>query len=135
MGFFEFLDFFRFLDLLKFFEISLNFFLGFFRIPFKFTNVTTKSYDGYYRTPKIAKKGLKQHNKVFFAQRAKKDSAKGRSSPQELEVGPRSGLYLLVFYKTQKGVDHSVTVLIFDTRIVVLCPPSLCVMLRGPPGF
>ena len=32
----------------------------------------------------------------FFAQRAKKAWAKGRSPPQELEVGPRSGPYLLV---------------------------------------
>ena len=32
----------------------------------------------------------------FFAQRAKKASAKGQSPPQELEVGPRSKPYLLV---------------------------------------
>ena len=32
----------------------------------------------------------------FFAGRAKKASAKGRSPPHELEVSPRSGLYLLV---------------------------------------
>ena len=33
----------------------------------------------------------------FFARKAKKASAKGRSPPQEQEVGPRSALYLLVF--------------------------------------
>ena len=32
----------------------------------------------------------------FFARRAKKASAEGQSPPQELEVSPRSGLYLLV---------------------------------------
>ena len=32
----------------------------------------------------------------FFSRRAKKASAEGRSPPQELEVGPRSGPYLLV---------------------------------------
>ena len=32
----------------------------------------------------------------FFARRAKKASAEGRSPPQELEVGPRIGPYLLV---------------------------------------
>ena len=37
----------------------------------------------------------------FFARRAKKASAEGRSPPQELEVSPRSGLYLLVYFKVQ----------------------------------
>ena len=32
----------------------------------------------------------------FFARRAKQASAEGRSPPQELEVGPRSGPYLLL---------------------------------------
>ena len=45
------------------------------------------------------KNGPKQHKKFFFARRAKKDSAEGRSPPQELEVGPRSGPYLLVLLK------------------------------------
>ena len=40
----------------------------------------------------------------FFAQRAKKASAVGRSPLQELEVGPRSGPYLLVvIYLSQFG--------------------------------
>ena len=38
----------------------------------------------------------KKHNKSFFAQGAKKASAEGPSPPKELEVGPRSGPYLLV---------------------------------------
>ena len=36
---------------------------------------------------------------LFFARRAKKASVEGRSSPQELEVGPLSGPYLLVLGK------------------------------------
>ena len=42
------------------------------------------------------KNGPKQHKKFFFARMAKKASAEGQSPPQELEVGPRSGPYLLV---------------------------------------
>ena len=34
----------------------------------------------------------------FFVQRAKKASAEGQSPQQELEVGPHSGLYLLVAF-------------------------------------
>ena len=59
--------FLNFLKLLLFFFICC-----FFGIPFKVTEVTTKSYRGYYWTPKISKNGPKQHNKPFFAQRAKK---------------------------------------------------------------
>ena len=40
--------------------------------------------------------GQKSIISSFFARRAKKASAEGRSPPQELEVGPRSGPYLLV---------------------------------------
>ena len=46
--------------------------------------------------PKIAKNGAKQHKSSFFAQKGKKASDKGRRPPQELEVGPHSGPYLLV---------------------------------------
>ena len=38
----------------------------------------------------------------FFARRAKKASAEGRSPPQELEKSPHSGLYLLVVYEMAK---------------------------------
>ena len=40
--------------------------------PYKVTKATTKSYQGYYWKPNVAKNGPKQHNKVFFAGRAKK---------------------------------------------------------------
>ena len=69
-----------------FFDFFLNFFC-FFGIPLKITKVRTKSYQGYYWAPKIAKNGPKQHNKL---------SSKAWSPPQELDVGPHSGPYLLV---------------------------------------
>ena len=47
------------------------------------------------RRPKISTNRVKRS---FFAQRANKTSAEGRSPPQELEVSPRSRLYLLVFF-------------------------------------
>jgi hypothetical protein len=53
------LDFWIFLNFLK----LLGFFCWFFGISFKVTKVTTKSYQGYYWTPKIAKNWPKQHNK------------------------------------------------------------------------
>ena len=69
------------------------------------TKVTTKSYQGYYWTPKNAKNGPKQHNKPFFCPKGKKSL--GRSPPQELEVSPRSGLYLLVrITDTMLREDH-----------------------------
>ena len=67
----------------------------FFGILVKVTKVATKSYQGYYWTPKNAKNGPKKHNKLFFCPKGKK--CLGRSPPQELDVSPRSGLYLLVF--------------------------------------
>ena len=41
----------------------------------------------------------------FFERRAKKSSVEGQSPPQELEVSPRSGLYLLVALKPKKILD------------------------------
>ena len=89
-GFFEFFEF-----LWIFFGFFFSRFLG---VSFKVTKVTTKCYSGYYWTPKIAKKGPKQQQQKnsFFARRAKKASAESHSPPQELEVGLRSGPYLLV---------------------------------------
>ena len=72
-------------------------FLVFFGIAFKVTKVTTESYQGYYWVPKIAKNGPKQHNKLSFVPKGqKKNSAEGQSPPQELEVSPHSGPYLVV---------------------------------------
>ena len=45
---------------------------------------------------KMPKMGQNSKIRPFFARRAKKASAEGLSPPQELEVSPRSGLYLLV---------------------------------------
>ena len=55
----------------------------------KVTKVTT----GHQKLPKVVQNSIISS---FFARRAKKASAEGRSPPQELEVGPRSGPYLLV---------------------------------------
>ena len=47
----------------------IGFFFGFFRffvVPFKFTKVTSKSYQRSYWTQKIAKNGPKQHNNLFL---------------------------------------------------------------------
>ena len=90
------LDFLDFLDvfwILGFFE-NFRIFLDFFFVIV--TNVTTKCYHGYYWTPKMGQNSIKSS---FFARRAKKASAEGRSPPQELEVGPRSRPYLLVYSK------------------------------------
>ena len=43
--------------------------------------------------------GQKSIKSCFFARRAKKALAGGRSPPQELEEGPRSGPYLLLYFK------------------------------------
>ena len=94
--FFDFLDGFDFfglfliLDFMKFFELFVMFwgFLVFFWITFKVTKVTTKSYQGYHWTTKIAKKGQKQHNKLFFCQTGKKSLVRRPSPPQELEITP-----------------------------------------------
>ena len=71
-------------------------FLGFLskllRLLLKVTKVTT----GHQKMPKMGQNSIISS---FFARRAKKASDEGRSPPQELEVGPRSGPYLLVPYK------------------------------------
>ena len=79
----RFLDFWIFWIFLKF----LDFFWIFFFLVIV-TNVTTKSYQGYYWTPKIAKNGPKQYNKLFFCPKGKKSlgrrpkpSAGARSKP------------------------------------------------------
>ena len=56
------------------------------------TKVTT----GHKQLPKMGQNSIRSS---FFARRAKKASAGGRSPPQELEVGPLSGPYILVYIK------------------------------------
>ena len=105
--FWKFVDF--FLHFLDFFFRFLNSFFGFFcffGIPLKFSKFTSKSYQGYYWTPKNTKNGPKQYNKLFFCPKAKNALAEGQSPLQELEVGLHSGPYLLVrimvLYLTQR---------------------------------
>ena len=45
----------------------------------------------------------------FFARRAIKASAKGQSPPQEIEVGRRSGPYLLVLGNVEQMLHHQLT--------------------------
>ena len=66
----------------------------FWHFLFKATKVTTKSYGGYYWTTKWRK----------ISTNSVKSSVKARSSPQKLEVSPRSGLYLLVFVHSDSSV-------------------------------
>ena len=82
-------------------------FLGFLskllRLLLKVTKVTT----GHQKLPKMGQNSIIS---PFFTKRAKKPSAEGRSPPQELEVGPRSGLYFLVSFvfgvvRVLKGVE------------------------------
>ena len=80
--------------------MDLWIYLDFFWVPFKVTKVSTKSSQGFYWTPKMAKNEPKQHNKLFYSLWAKKATAEGRSPPQELEVGPRSGPYVLVLVES-----------------------------------
>ena len=57
------------------------------------TKVTTKSYQG---KPKWPKMGPNSIIRSFFAKREKKDHAECRSPPKKLEVGPYSKPFLLV---------------------------------------
>ena len=72
------------------------FFLGFLSKLLMFLLKVTKVTTGH---KKLAKMGQNSIKSSFFAQRAKKASAECRSPSQELEVGPRSGPYLLVDLK------------------------------------
>ena len=81
-------------------DFFLDFFVVFFwllskllRLLLNVTTVTT----GHQKSPKMGKNSIKS---FFFAQRAKKSLG----PPLELEVGPRSGPYLLVFFTLQCSV-------------------------------
>ena len=88
--FFDFLDF-----CFGFLKIFWNIF-NLLRLLLNVTEVTT----GHQKWPK-----MDQKSKIssFFAQRAKQASTEGQSLPQELEVGPRSGPYLLVYLILRTG--------------------------------
>ena len=87
LGFFEiFMKFFGFLVFLRFLSKLL-------RLLLKVTKVTT----GHKKLPKMGHKSIVS---PFLPKGQKKPSAKGQSPPQELEIGPRSGPYLLVASKT-----------------------------------
>ena len=89
MDFFGFFDFFfNVLDFLWIF-CFLGFLSKLLMLLLKVTKVTTGH-------QKLLKMGQNTIITSFFARRAKKASAEGRSPPQEPEVGRRSGPYLLV---------------------------------------
>ena len=78
--------------------IFFGFFFGFFRflskllmLLLKVTKVTT----GYQKFSKIGQNIIISY---FLAEGQKKASVEGRSPPQDLEEGPHSGPYFLVFY-------------------------------------
>ena len=95
MDLLRFLNFLKFLD---FFGFFLDFFFGFLlkliMLLLKVTKVTTE----HQQLPKMGQNSIITS---FCAQRAKKPSAEGRSPPQELEIGPHSGPYLLVEIKAE----------------------------------
>ena len=95
---------FGFLDF-QFFGFFFEFFLDFFsffwflsKVIWLLLNVTMVT-TGHQKSPKMGQNSLRSS---FFARRAKKASAEGQSPPQELEVGPRSGPYVLVYCKYTK---------------------------------
>ena len=116
--FLDFGGFYRLFGFFLFFFVIFWIFLDFlnFLDSFKVNKVTTKCYHGYYWTPKIAKMGRNSIKSTFFARRAKKASAEGRSPPQELEVGPRSRPYLLVFIKAVSPISSVFLELARDTE-------------------
>ena len=59
---------------------------------------------------KLAKTVL--YKLFFFARRATKPSVEGRSPPQELEVVPHSGPYLLVIVMVKRPVSGNLYLLI-----------------------
>ena len=101
-GFFWFFG--RFLDFgilgffFEFFEIFWIFFVCLLLLLMLLLKVT-KVITGDRKMPKMGQNSIISS---FFARRAKKASAEGQSPPQELEVSPRSGLYLLVYIGRKK---------------------------------
>ena len=80
--------------LIDFFFVNglFGFFFNFLRLLLTVTKVTT----GHQQWPKIGQNSNKK-KRAFPPQGQKKPSAKRQSPPQELEVGPRRGSYLLVY--------------------------------------
>ena len=85
----------------------MGFFSKLLMLLLKVTKVTT----GHQKLPKMGQNSIIIS---FFARRAKKASAEGQSPPQELEVSPRSGLYLLVVDKrwTIKEIKETIKLIL-----------------------
>ena len=69
----------------------------------------------------------------FFARRAKKSLGLGRSPPQEIEVGPRSGPYLLVIVIRQSRGLYICRWLYFPGAQLYLPGAQLYLPGAGPP--
>ena len=87
--FWIFLFFLKFLDFFGYFFVFLRFLAMLLRLLLKVTKVTT----GHQKLPKMGQNSIIS---FYFCPKGKKALAEGRSPLQELEVGPRSGPYLLV---------------------------------------
>ena len=83
------------LDFFWFFFSFLGFLSKLLRLIVKVTKATT----GHQKLPKMGQNSIISS---FLPEVQKKSSAKGRSPPQELEVGPRSWQYLLVLINVLK---------------------------------
>ena len=66
------------------------------RLPLNVTTITTR----HQKLPKMGQNSIKSSS--FCPKGQKKTSAEGQSPPQELEVGPHSGPYLLVCQNREK---------------------------------
>ena len=99
-----------------------DFFCWIVQILFKVTKVSTKVTKVTTGPQKWPKMGQNSIIRSFSAQRAKEALAEGQSPPQELEVGLRSGPYLLVptahvsylltkftYYPESVGAKHSLS--------------------------
>ena len=89
------MDFMIFFGFLKDFFWIYVIFSKLLRLQLEFTKVTTE----HQKLPKMGQNSI--ISSFFLAQRANKSLVEGRSPPQELEVGPCSGLYLLVLLNTE----------------------------------
>ena len=128
MDFLDFLEFFLtdflgFLDFLKIFQIFWDcwIFFGFIlffwflskllRLLLNVTTVTT----GHQKSPKMGQNSIKSS---FFARKAKRASAEGRSPPQQLEVGPRSVAQRAVSSSSDKWVKVKIRSLTPPTAVL-----------------
>ena len=74
----------------------------------------------------MASNGQKQYKSPLFARRAKKALAEDQSPPQELELGPLSGPYLLVVIKNAYSYKN----IVLEVASMYLCVFGLVYQYR-----